>query len=108
MRDDDDGTPVLVREIAQQLPDALATLGVERGRGLVGEKDSGIARERPRDRDALSLAAAQFMGKGLGAMGDAHALQELEAAALARRAARPRSSKATATFSHARRFRNRL
>jgi hypothetical protein len=47
---------------AQQPHDLLGGLGVELTGGLVGEQQLGPAGQRPRDRDALLLAAGQLGG----------------------------------------------
>jgi hypothetical protein len=53
------------REILQELLDATAGGGVERGRGLVEQQDLGLVGQRSRQRDALRLAARELVD-GLG------------------------------------------
>ena len=51
--------PVQLLDLDAQL---VAKLGVEIGERLVEQKDTGIADERPADRDALALSARELFG----------------------------------------------
>ena len=55
--------------------DLLGGLGVELPGGLVGEQQLGSARQRPRDRDALLLAAGQLAGSLPRVLAQAHDVQ---------------------------------
>jgi hypothetical protein len=68
-----------------------ANLGVERRERLVEQEDAGPDRKRPRDRDALLLAARQFAWEALGVLrhaDDAQRLRDALGDELFRRAAR--------------------
>ncbi|GEM_PF-4131188 len=56
MRDDDDRVALLVHG-AQQFHHVFAALAVERAGRLVGKDDAPAIHERPRDGNALLLAA---------------------------------------------------
>ena len=57
MRDDDDGRPELLPESQQVIVQACAGESVERGEGLVEQRDLGASDECPRDGDPLLLPA---------------------------------------------------
>ena len=69
------------RELAQQLlqlgAHRVLRVGVERGERLVEQDRAGLARERPREGDALALAARQRRRAGGGEVGDAEPLEIL-------------------------------
>ena len=58
--DHQDGRAELVGELLDQLEDLGLDGHVERGRGLVGEDELGVAREGDRDHDALAHAAREL------------------------------------------------
>src|ERR1700737_1182511 len=64
-----DGLAALI-EPGNQIHDLLAGVAVQRTRGLIGQEDRRAVDERPRDRDPLPFAAAQFGGVGAGLAGD--------------------------------------
>src|SRR5450631_1255932 len=68
------GRPV---DLAHQPEDPAARAMIEVGRGLVGENDLGAYHQRPGNRDALTLAAAQLVGPVLGIIRQAHQLEEV-------------------------------
>ena len=53
----------LLGDLAQPAHHLAADARVEVRRGLVGEHEIGVVRERTRDRDALVLAAGQLLGE---------------------------------------------
>src|SRR5262245_18595595 len=65
--DDDSGSKALV-EMANQREAFLTGVRVEIAGRLVSKEDRRIDRQRPRDRDALPLAAREFLGKMLQTM----------------------------------------
>ncbi len=56
------GQPGRVAEVLQQIQDLRLDGNVERGGRLVADQQRGLGRERPRDRDALALAAREGEG----------------------------------------------
>ena len=62
VRDDHHGGTEARLQIANELQDLGAGMRVEVARGLVGQQDWRIHRQRAGDRDALPLAAAQLVG----------------------------------------------
>ena len=56
----DDGTTLLMGEIAEQLHDAPATRRIQTGCGFVGEDDLGIAHKRSGNCHALLLSTAEL------------------------------------------------
>ena len=93
----------------EQLHDADAGVRVEVAGGLVGDQDLGPVDERPRDRDALLLAAGELVGhpaplalqadqlEGLG-----HHLVDVRRAACRSPGGRRRRSRATVLFGSSR------
>jgi DNA-binding MarR family transcriptional regulator len=63
MGDHDRRRPALAAERLEHLDDGPAAFLVERGGGLVGEDDLGVADERPGHRHALLLPARQVAGQ---------------------------------------------
>ena len=61
MGDEDDREPELALQVAQQVEDLRLDRDVERGDGLVGDDQLRLQRERPRDADALALAAGELV-----------------------------------------------
>ena len=75
-------------EAGEQLVELRADRGlrvrVERGERLVEEQDLRVARERPRERDTLALAAGELMRPGALEVGDPEPLEVLVRRVLAR------------------------
>ena len=68
-------------ELGEKLEDLSLDGHVEGGRGLIGEQQAGLARERHGDHDALSHAAGELVRVGLDAavgVGDADGLHGLD------------------------------
>ena len=59
VRDEDRRQSEAREEVAQLAADRVARVRVERGQRLVEQEHRGLARERPRERDALALAARE-------------------------------------------------
>ncbi|GAA2932987.1 hypothetical protein GCM10020221_30950 [Streptomyces thioluteus] len=89
MRDEEDGQAELPIEVAQQLEDRAGGLRVERGRRLVGEQHLGVAGQGAGDADALLLAAGELARVGLGLVGEADEVEELQGLAGALLAGEP-------------------
>ena len=53
----------------------MAGLGVQRAGGFIAHDEPGPVHQRPRDGDALLLAAGQLRRQGGGAVAEAHALE---------------------------------
>ena len=56
----DDGHPLLPVQLVEQLHDLVAGLFIEVAGRFVGQDESRIVRQRPRDRDALAFAARKL------------------------------------------------
>ena len=72
--------PVSRWSVAHQVQDLRLDRHVERGRGLVGDQQLGLERERHRDHHALRHAARDLVREGLEPalrIGDAHHLEQL-------------------------------
>ena len=78
VRDHDD--EAVAGDVAQQVHDLHARLGVEGAGGLVGEQDFGVVDEGARDGDALHLAARHLGGLLVDVFGKSHARQGVEGA----------------------------
>lgn len=78
MRDEQHGEPQLPVQVAQQLKDGAGGLRVEGAGGLVGEQHLGVACEGAGDADALLLAAGELGGVGLGLVGEADEVEQLQ------------------------------
>ncbi len=61
MRDEQVRQPELLLQIFEQIDDLRLNRDVERGDRLVGDDEFRTDRERPRDADALALAAGKFV-----------------------------------------------
>ena len=57
VRDEDRRQAELVVDLAESAPKLAANLRVERPERFIEKKDSRVARERPRERNALALPA---------------------------------------------------
>ena len=77
VRDDDDRHAQGLVDLAQQLQDRAGRRGIERAGRLVAEQVFRLGRQRPRDRDALLLAAGELGGIGLRPVGQADKGEEL-------------------------------
>ena len=90
MRDEHDRDSLIV-EVLQERHDLDAAAGVEVAGGLVGEHDARFGHQRPRDRDALLLAARELVGHVPEAVAETDALEGLSRQARSLRStARPR------------------
>ena len=65
VRDEDVRQPELRLEVLQQVEDLRLDGDVERGDRLVADDQLRVDRERPRDADALPLAARELVRKRL-------------------------------------------
>ena len=74
VRRHEDGGPFRV-DLAEQVHDLEGEIGIEIARRLVREDERRLVDERPRDRDALLLAARQLDGIRVDAMLKADPLQ---------------------------------
>ena len=61
VRDEEVGEPVLALQVLHEVEDLRLHRHVERARGLVAHEELGIRGERAGDRDALPLAAREFV-----------------------------------------------
>ena len=77
-------------ELAQDLPQGDAALGVEAGGGLVEEQHAGPVHDRPGHHEALGHAARERGDVGLGPVGQPELLQHRSAASLASSAPIPK------------------
>ena len=76
-----DRRALFLRQRLHPVDDLAARDAVERGGRLVGEHDGRIAHERPRDRDALPLAAREFVGALVDVRAEADRLEHRARAA---------------------------
>ena len=60
MRDEEDPEPARL-QVAEQVQDVDARRGVEHADDLVRDQEPDVEQERPRDEEALELAAAQLV-----------------------------------------------
>jgi len=81
--DDQRRQPELGEQLLQFAADGVLRVRVERGERLVEQQHARIARERPRQRDALPLAARELAGPCVGEVRDSKALEHLPHALLA-------------------------
>ena len=65
-------------ELAHDVEHLADELGIERRRDLVEQHDLGVHRQRPGDRDALLLTARELIGVGVGLVGQAEPVEQLE------------------------------
>ena len=77
VRDHHGGLAARLHRVAQELEDLAARRGVEVARRLVREEDGRARDERPRDRDALLLAAGELRRAVLPAVRQADVREEL-------------------------------
>jgi hypothetical protein len=80
--DDEQRDLVLGVELAEEVDDLLAGLGVEVAGGLVAEEQGRRAEQGARDRDALLLATRQLVRVAVREVRQADAAQRLAPAAL--------------------------
>jgi hypothetical protein len=62
MAHDNNSSPMLIDLIPKDLADVFSSLGVERSRWLVREKDRGISSQGPRNGHSLLFSRAQLVG----------------------------------------------
>ena len=74
MGDEDDGVALLV-QLLQHPQHFPAGMGVQRTGGLVGQDQGRVADQRPRDGNALLLAARKLVGLAFQFIAQAHLLQ---------------------------------
>ena len=74
--DEDKGGVGFVGELAEEVEDELTVGGIEVAGGFVGEDELGTVDEGAGDGDALLFAAGELGGEGVGAVGDADAVEE--------------------------------
>ena len=84
MRDDDEHRLLLQMQRHEQIGDGVGGGAIEVAGRLVAEQQRGLADQRPRDRDALTLAAGQLRGPMIDALLEADG-REQRAGALGRR-----------------------
>ena len=72
---------VLARQAADLVPEVGAALRIEAGRGLVEEEDAGRVHEGEREVEAALHAAGVAAHLAVGGVGQADALEQLDAAA---------------------------
>ena len=65
MRGQQDG-PATLAQVADDVPELAAGLGVQAGRRLVEEQDLGVADQGDRDREPLLLASGKLLDEGIG------------------------------------------
>jgi hypothetical protein len=79
--DDEVGEPELLLQVLQQVDDLRLHRHVERRDGLVGHDQLRVHRQRPRDADALALAAGELVRVLLQRRGgQADGVEQLDAA----------------------------
>ncbi len=77
VRDEERRQPQLGEELGELAANDPARVGVERRERLVEQQHRRVARERPRQRDPLALAAGEVAGTGAGEVRDPEALEQL-------------------------------
>ena len=82
VRDDQDGGAQALVEIADEVEDFGAGVGVEVAGRLIGQQDGRMKGQRARDGDALPLAAGKFVGQVIEAVAELHEVQQLARAAV--------------------------
>ncbi len=90
--DEDHGHAHLVLQQSDQRQYLCLDGDVERGRGLVGDEQARLARERHRDHDPLPHAAGQLVriaAEDLRRFGNANLIEHAERLAIGRCGARP-------------------
>ena len=83
VRDQDDGVTGGV-QLFQDAQHFLAGVRVQRAGRLVGQDDLAAVHQRPRDADALLLAARQLAGAVIGTVAQAQAPEQFAGALVAR------------------------
>ena len=74
--DYDDGDPHFLVDLADQLQDRVGGLRVQRAGGFIAQQHLRIRRQRPRDGDALLLAAGQLRRIGIGLVRQSDSFQQ--------------------------------
>ena len=106
---DDEREAAVAPEPFQQVHDLVAGLLVEVAGRLVGEQHVGLLHERPRDRDALLLAARELARHVTGAIAEADGRERVERPPPSLvRAGTPSGASAVSTFSCARERRDQV
>ena len=82
VRDDDEGLPEFVAQAEEEVVQLFLVVRVEAARGFVGEDHVGVVHEGAGHGHALLFAARELCGLVVGAVGEAHEVEELEGAAL--------------------------
>lgn len=96
--DEDDGVALLM-QLLQHPQHFAAGVRIQRAGGLVGQDDRRVAHQRPRDGNALLLAAGELIGLVPDLVAQAHLLQHGAGAAVALGAGMPAYTSGTSTFS---------
>ena len=76
MGDEEDSGPLLVEDVEGLVADAVAQAVVEAGEGLVHQQDRRPRRQRAGERDALLLAAGEFVRKAAGMAAEPDPLEQ--------------------------------
>lgn len=76
MRDNNEGLPLLMREIPEQVVQKSRIFLIEIAGGLIGEYDARTVYQRPRHRDTLLFPSRQFGRTRLRAMLDTHQFEQ--------------------------------
>ena len=76
VRDQDDRQAILAVEVAEEVEDLLAGLGVEVAGGFIGDQERAPVDQRPGDRDPLLLPAREPGGLVVEAVAEADPGQE--------------------------------
>ncbi len=77
MRNEQRGEGELVQQFVQLHPHLRLRVCVERRERFVEQQHRRVARERPCERDPLTLAAGQFAGSNIREMRDSESLEQL-------------------------------
>src|SRR2546423_569776 len=76
VRDENDRRPALGPYVLERLDDLLPGRRIQRPRGLVGEQEPWLVRQRPRDCNALALAARERRWVATGPLREADLREE--------------------------------
>ena len=76
MSDDHDGPAPIVRQCSKHLDDCAAALGIECGRGFIGQNDFRVACQGARNGDALLLSSTQILWKSVVLLGQTDLFEE--------------------------------
>lgn len=78
--DDYESLAELVAQVEEELVQFCLVLRVERARRLVGEHHSRVVHQGARHSHTLLLAAREFVGFVVGAVGESHEVEQFESA----------------------------